>query len=92
MLMQPQPPQDYPAAAASGRPRIAAVNAHIGSRLAQCRQAQNLTTDDLGRRIGVSGARLSDYENGVKEIPASTLLSLAEAMRVSVEYFYDDLT
>jgi transcriptional regulator with XRE-family HTH domain len=81
--------QHYPAAPPPEPIKI--INARIASRLAECRQARNLTGEDLGRLVGVCGARISDYESGVKEIPASMLFELAGVLKVSLEYFCDEV-
>ena len=54
-------------------------------RLKQLRQAQGLTQDALGKKVGVSYAYISMLESGAKTNPTiDTLKRLAKALKVTV--------
>ena len=56
----------------------------LGSRIARIRQERGLSQTDLGERLGISQRMMSHYEKGQTRIPAETLPTIAEALKVSV--------
>jgi transcriptional regulator with XRE-family HTH domain len=56
----------------------------LGDRLKKLRG--NRTQDDISKKIGVSRARYSHYENGRSEPDTETLQKLADFFEVSVDY------
>ncbi len=60
----------------------------LGSRIKMARTAAGLSLRALAEKAGVSAMAISKYENG-KDIPRSgVLIRLAEALGVSVDYFF----
>ncbi|MGX9696681.1 helix-turn-helix domain-containing protein [Janthinobacterium lividum] len=66
----------------------------FGKRLKKARQRLGMPQDRLGWSIGLdehtASARMSRYETGIHEPPYSLSKKLAEALGVSVAYFYAD--
>ena len=58
----------------------------FGKRLAATRRQRRLTQTELARRATLSVAFLSELENGHREPGASSLLRLADALLVSLDY------
>lgn len=54
--------------------------------LKEMRKEKGLTARELGEKVGVSESAISQYENGVKKPSYKTLLALAAALDVSVDY------
>lgn len=73
-------------------PRLSNPSTLFGKRLREARIAKGIPQDKLGVLIGIdegsSSARISRYETGVHEPPFPTAERLAEALGVSVAYFY----
>lgn len=66
-----------------------AVDGHIGRRLRQARHARDMSQADLGNKIGVTFQQIQKYENGTNRISASRLTKAAEALGVSVAWFWE---
>ncbi|MDF9831131.1 helix-turn-helix transcriptional regulator [Parabacteroides sp. PF5-6] len=62
----------------------------IGEAIRQARQSQNLTQEELGRRVGVQKAQISRIENG-KNLTFSTVIKLLKAMGLSAKLEISDL-
>ena len=58
----------------------------ISPRLRPLRKQKNLTQEELGEMIGVAKARVSDYEAGKTEPPLKTLIKIADALDVSLDW------
>ena len=63
----------------------------MGVRIRQRRQEVGWTQAALGNAIGLSFKQIRKYERGVNRVSASTLFLIADALGVSVDYFYGDL-
>ena len=62
----------------------AEVNAHfVGEAIRNARQAQNLTQEELGRRIGVQRAQISRLEKGSSVITLSTMSRVFKALGIT---------
>ena len=59
-------------------------------RLKVAREAMGLRKTELARRVGITPAALTQYENSVSKPSAPTLLKLALALGQSVEFFASD--
>jgi len=60
----------------------------IGERIKQARKASGLSQRALAEKAGVSAMAISKFENGQLTPASGTLLALAEALGVRVEYFF----
>lgn len=45
-----------------------------------------MSRDDMAKTLGVSKRTISNWQNGVTELPLSKLLALAKLWRCSVDY------
>jgi transcriptional regulator with XRE-family HTH domain len=68
-----------------------AIEATIGRRLRRRRVALSLSLKDLAERTNMSPARLAGYETGRRHIAAATLVRLAAALAIDLDYFFEDL-
>jgi transcriptional regulator with XRE-family HTH domain len=68
------------------------IDFHLGKRLRRRRRLLGLTQQQLAAAVGVRFQQIQKYECGANRISAARLWSLAEALEVSVGYFYDGLT
>jgi transcriptional regulator with XRE-family HTH domain len=57
----------------------------IGSRLRELREAQGLTTTQLGERCGLTQSTISKVENGKWSVSLDILSKIAGALGCSVE-------
>lgn len=67
------------------------INQHIGKRLRQCRQLRKLSLPQLGTFVARSGQQIQKYETGHDAIKATTLFQLADALGVSMLWFFEGL-
>ena len=58
----------------------------VGYKIKQLRKKQGLTQEQLAEQISVSSKYISAIENG-KQVSLSTLLNLADALDVTLDYF-----
>lgn len=59
---------------------------NIGGRIAQLRRQQNLSQDELAKRIGVSRTIIGNYERNVNTPSIDVLLRLVRVFDVSVDF------
>lgn len=58
----------------------------VGEKIKYRRVELGLTQDELCKKAGISKSFLSEIENGKKSISAETLLNIAEALNVSLDF------
>src|SRR5699024_10824250 len=58
----------------------------LNIRLKQLRNERKITQSELGRKVNVTKSSISGYENGTRTPDTETLLDLANALDVSVDY------
>lgn len=61
---------------------------HIGERIRHGRIKAGLSLRALAEKIGVTAPALGNYENGITTPDSSRLISLAEALDISIDYFF----
>lgn len=66
--------------------RTAQLELAIGARMRTRRRQLGLSQSDLAERLGVSFQQVQKYERGANRVAASTLLSAAQALNVSVAW------
>ena len=64
--------------------RAAAVELAIGARMRARRRQLGLSQSDLAEKLGVSFQQVQKYERGANRVAASTLVTAAAALGVSV--------
>lgn len=62
----------------------------IGHKIYTARKAKGLTQTELAQHLGKLKSSISSYETGVSTIPTDELPTLAKALGVSIEYFFED--
>ena len=55
----------------------------IGEKIRQRRKELGLTTEELGRMIGVQRAAITKYEKGYIDLKAGQLKAIADALQIS---------
>ncbi len=56
----------------------------VGQRIREWRLRRELSQADVARSAGITQASLSNYENGKRDMPLSTLLGVTGAVNVSL--------
>ena len=56
----------------------------VGRRIREWRLKRELSQADVARQAGITQASLSNYENGKRDLPLSTLVGVAGALNVSL--------
>jgi transcriptional regulator with XRE-family HTH domain len=67
------------------------VDIYVGKRLRRRRRLLGLTQQDLALQVGVRFQQIQKYECGANRVTASRLFSLANALNVNINYFFDGL-
>lgn len=60
------------------------LSTYIGNKIRQYRKQNNLTQDELAKRLGLGKGTISNYESGYRTPQESRLFELAEALGVSI--------
>jgi transcriptional regulator with XRE-family HTH domain len=68
-----------------------AIDTYIGQRIRGRRLQLKMSQGTLGDRIGVTFQQVQKYENGKHSAAAPRLVLIAEALDVSVAFFFEDL-
>ncbi|MDX1921713.1 MAG: helix-turn-helix transcriptional regulator [Alphaproteobacteria bacterium] len=64
---------------------------HVGNRLRMRRLSLNLTQEKLASLVGLTFQQVQKYEHGANRISASRLHEIAQALKVPVNYFFEQL-
>ncbi|MFA7249441.1 MAG: helix-turn-helix transcriptional regulator [Dehalococcoidia bacterium] len=64
--------------------RESSTRSEVGQRIREWRLRRELSQAEVARTAGITQASLSNYENGKRDLPLSTLLGVARALNVSV--------
>ena len=75
-------------AAPSGRSAPKAVDRALGHQIRDLRRAKGVTIPELAARIDRSVGWLSQIERGISEVTISALHQIAEALEVTVSWFF----
>jgi len=67
------------------------VDIHVGARIRVRRKMLGCSQKKLGNAVGVSFQQVQKYESGINRVGASRLFELAEALEVSVVFFFEGL-
>jgi transcriptional regulator with XRE-family HTH domain len=65
-------------------PELQAQRRAVGQRIREWRSRRELSQADVARSAGITQASLSNYENGKRDMPLSTLLGVTSALNVSL--------
>lgn len=61
----------------------------VGQRLRQARERMLLSQEELGYMVGKTQAAISEYENGNRKMTITDVPIFAEALSVSISYFFE---
>jgi|TARA_Y100000310_G_scaffold217398_1_gene218455 transcriptional regulator with XRE-family HTH domain len=65
-------------------------NSHLGKKLRMRRLALGLTQTKVAQAISVTFQQIQKYEKGTNGISSLRIMQLANFLKVSVSYFFDD--
>jgi transcriptional regulator with XRE-family HTH domain len=68
-----------------------AIDLHVGSRLRYRRMSLGMSQEALAEAVGLRFQQIQKYEKGQNRIGAGRLFRLAKALRVPLDYFFEDL-
>ena len=69
----------------------AAINAHVGRRIRECRIMLGLTQREFAEMIGISNRQAYKYERGIISVSAGRLFEIASVLSAPITYFYEGL-
>ncbi len=67
------------------------VDAHVGKRIRHRRWMVGMTQQQLADRVGIKFQQIQKYETGMNRVSASRLWDIAEALDVTIAFFFDGL-
>ncbi len=71
--------------------RAAAMDAHVGTRIRERRTMLGISQQQLAQTIGVTYQQAHKYERGLNRISAGRLYEIAQALGVTVNWFFEGL-
>ena len=69
----------------------AAINAHVGRRIRECRIMLGLTQREFAEMIGISNRQVYKYERGIISVSAGRLFEIASVLSAPITYFYEGI-
>ncbi|MEP3244331.1 MAG: helix-turn-helix transcriptional regulator [Sneathiella sp.] len=67
------------------------IDIHVGNRIRERRILLGFTQQQMANLIGVTYQQAHKYERGINRISAGRLYSIASALNVPINYFFDGL-
>jgi transcriptional regulator with XRE-family HTH domain len=67
------------------------VDAHVGKRIRHRRWMVGMTQQQLADRVGIKFQQIQKYETGMNRVSASRLWDIAEALGVTISFFFEGL-
>ncbi len=67
------------------------VDVHVGKRVRHRRWLIGMTQQQLAERVGIKFQQIQKYETGANRISASRLWDIADALEVTVSFFFEGL-
>ena len=68
------------------------IDRHVGARIRMQRMVRGVSQADLGNAVGVSFQQVQKYEKGTNRVGASRLHQIADALEVTPEFFFEEVT
>lgn len=68
------------------------IDIHVGRRMRQRRILVGMSQEKLAESVGLTFQQIQKYERGTNRMGSSRLFRFAQALGVSVSYFYEDMT
>ena len=69
--------------------RVGDLDAQIGRRIKETRQAQAMTQERLGAALGITFQQIQKYEKGANRVSAARLFDIARVLGMPIMYFYE---
>ena len=66
------------------------LNQHLGKQLRARRSSLGLTQTQVARAINVTFQQIQNYEKGTNGVSSSRLLQLANFLKVTIKYFFEE--
>lgn len=67
------------------------VDIHVGKRVRHRRWLTGMTQQQLAEKVGIKFQQIQKYETGMNRVSASRLWDIADALGVSVSFFFEGL-
>lgn len=67
------------------------VDVHVGKRVRHRRWMVGMTQQQLGDIVGIKFQQIQKYETGMNRISASRLWDIAQALGVSISFFFEGI-
>lgn len=67
------------------------VDVHVGKRVRQRRWMIGMTQQQLADKVGIKFQQIQKYETGMNRVSASRLWGIADALGVSISFFFEGL-
>lgn len=67
------------------------VDAHVGRRMRERREALQFSQGLLARKLGLTFSQVQKYEKGTNRVGAGRLYALSVLLEVPVEYFFEGI-
>ncbi len=67
------------------------VDVHVGKRVRHRRWLVGMTQQQLAEKVGIKFQQIQKYETGMNRISASRLWDIADALGVSISFFFEGL-
>ena len=67
------------------------VDVHVGKRIRHRRWMVGMTQQQLGEKVGIKFQQIQKYETGMNRVSASRLWDVANALDVSIAFFFDGI-
>lgn len=67
------------------------VDAHVGKRIRHRRWMVGMTQQQLADKVGIKFQQIQKYETGMNRVSASRLWDVAEALGVTIGFFFEGL-
>ena len=67
------------------------IDKYVGSRVRQRRIILGMNQSNLGEAIGLTFQQVQKYESGANRIGSGRLFQIAQALKIPVSYFFDNI-
>ncbi len=68
------------------------VDAHVGKRIRHRRWMVGMTQQQLADKVGIKFQQIQKYETGMNRVSASRLWDIADAVGVTISFFFEGLS
>jgi transcriptional regulator with XRE-family HTH domain len=68
------------------------VDVHVGKRIRHRRWMVGMTQQQLADQVGIKFQQIQKYETGMNRVSASRLWDIADALGVSISFFFEGLS